>query len=113
MRIDRMLSMANASHSDGLVRKKLWTRELAYKLIHTIMTQSASQHGIQPRTISFQGVMQTLDAFQLLLELQGNRSSKRNGVLDLSKYNLLHAISTMPILSQNPDLPRFDSDVQA
>ena len=44
----------------ALVRKELWTHILAYNLIRTIMVQAASQQGIEPRTISFKGTVQTL-----------------------------------------------------
>ena len=59
-----------------IVRKEIWTHILAYNLIRTIMAQAASEHGIQPRTISFKGAMQTLEAFQPLIESQGHRNSK-------------------------------------
>lgn len=50
-----------------LVRKEIWTHILAYNLIRTIMAQAATQHKIEPRTISFKGTVQTLSAFQSLL----------------------------------------------
>jgi hypothetical protein len=51
-----------------LVRKEIWTHALAYNLIRTLMAQAASTHGIRPRTISFKGTMQTLEAFQPMIE---------------------------------------------
>ena len=51
-----------------LVRKEVWTHVLAYNLIRTVMAQAAATHGIEPRSISFTGAMQTLEAFQPLLE---------------------------------------------
>jgi hypothetical protein len=53
-----------------LVRKELWTHILAYNLIRTIMAQAARQHGIEPRSISFKGAVQTLEAFQPVIALQ-------------------------------------------
>src|SRR5262249_18992029 len=47
-----------------LVRKEVWAHVLAYNLIRTVMAQAASRHGVAPRTISFTGAMQTLEAFQ-------------------------------------------------
>src|SRR6185369_3421525 len=47
-----------------LVRKEIWTHILAYKLIRTIIAQSAVKHRIEPRSISFKGAVQTLAAFQ-------------------------------------------------
>jgi hypothetical protein len=56
-----------------LVRKELWTHILAYNLIRTIAAQAATKHGIEPRTISFKGVVQTLEAFQPVIALHGER----------------------------------------
>lgn len=47
-----------------LVRKEAWTHLLAYNLIRTVMAQAADQHDIEPRTLSFKGTIQTLEAFQ-------------------------------------------------
>ena len=54
-----------------LVRKELWTHILAYNLIRTVMAQAASKHGLEPRSISFKGAMQTLEAFQPVIALRG------------------------------------------
>src|SRR5262249_35854576 len=51
-----------------LVRKEVWTHILAYNLIRTIMAQAAATHDRAPRSVSFKGTMQTLEAFQPLLE---------------------------------------------
>ncbi len=51
-----------------LVHKEVWAHILAYNLIRTVMAQAAARHGIAPRTISFKGTLQTLEAFQPLLE---------------------------------------------
>jgi hypothetical protein len=51
-----------------LVRKEVWTHILAYNLIRTVMAQAAARQGVAPRTISFTGAMQTLEAFQPLLD---------------------------------------------
>ncbi len=53
-----------------LVRKEIWTHILAYNLIRTIIAQAAVTHGIMPRSISFKGACQTLEAFQPVMELQ-------------------------------------------
>ena len=64
-----------------LVRKEVWTHVLAYNLIRTIMAQAAATHDIQPRTISFKGAMQSLEAFQPAIELRANSDSKLRGQL--------------------------------
>ena len=56
-----------------LVQKEIWTHILAYNLIRTIMAQAAAKHGIEPRTISFKGTIQTLEAFQPLFAILGDR----------------------------------------
>ena len=54
-----------------LVHKEIWTHILAYNLIRTIMAQAATKHGVEPRTISFKGAIQTLEAFQPVIAMQG------------------------------------------
>jgi Transposase DDE domain len=54
-----------------LVRKELWAHVLAYNLIRTVMAQAATRHGVEPRSISFKGAAQTLEAFQPVLALRG------------------------------------------
>ena len=58
-----------------LVRKEIWTHILAYNLIRTIIAQAASKHDVEPRSISFKGAIQTLEAFQPLIAIQGERDS--------------------------------------
>src|SRR5262245_47819437 len=54
-----------------LVRKEIWAHILAYNLIRTIMAQAATRHGLDPRSISFKGAAQTLEAFQPVIALRG------------------------------------------
>jgi hypothetical protein len=74
-----------------LVRKEVWAHILAYNLIRTVMAQAAARHGVAPRTISFTGAMQTLEAFQSLLEL--GTAQDAAGRLRLC-HDLLDAIAT-------------------
>jgi Transposase DDE domain len=60
-----------------LVRKEIWTHVLAYNLIRTVMAQAATKHGIEPRSISFKGTVQTLEAFQPVIALQGENNAAR------------------------------------
>lgn len=74
-----------------LVRKEIWTHILAYHLIRTILAQATSKHDIEPRTISFKGAVQTLETFQPLLAIQGDRSWEHR----LHLYNkVLDAVAT-------------------
>jgi len=58
-----------------LVRKEIWTHVLAYNLIRTIIAQAATKHDIEPRSISFKGAVQTLEAFQPVIAIQGQEDS--------------------------------------
>ncbi len=72
-----------------LVRKEIWMHVLAYNLIRTIMAQAATKHRIEPRTISFKGTLQTLEAFQAEIK------HLHNAVLRLHFYQaLLDAVAT-------------------
>jgi len=89
-----------------LVRKEIWTHVLAYNLIRTPMAQAAATHDLVPRSISFKGAMQTLEAFQPLLELQ----AARGNVHRLRLYqHLLRAIATHRV-ADRPD--RFEPRVK-
>ena len=64
-----------------LVRKELWAHILAYNLIRTIIAQAASEHGVEPRSISFKGAVQTLEAFQPVIALWSEGDAEcRNGL---------------------------------
>ena len=58
-----------------LVRKEIWTHVLAYNLIRTIMAQAADEHELGPRTISFKGTVQTLEALQPVIALRADGDS--------------------------------------
>ena len=55
------------------------------------MAQAAARHGVAPRTISFTGAMQTVEAFQPLLEFGAAQDAA--GQLRLY-HDLLDAIAT-------------------
>ena len=85
-----------------LVRKEIWTHILAYNLIRTIIAQAAAKHNVEPRTISFKGAIQTLEAFQPLIAVQGDCSSTyRRSLYD----QLLDAVATHRV-ADRPD--RFE-----
>jgi hypothetical protein len=85
-----------------LVRKELWTHILAYNLIRTIMAQAASKHGIEPRSISFKGAVQTLEAFQPVIALQGQHDTT---IRDNLYQHLLDAVANHRV-ADRPD--RFE-----
>lgn len=85
-----------------LVHKEIWTHVLAYNLIRTIMAQAAATHDLLPRSVSFKGAIQTLEAFQPVIELQ----AARNTIDRVRLYRLLlDAIATHRV-SDRPD--RFE-----
>jgi hypothetical protein len=84
------------------VRKEVWAHVLAYNLIRTVMAQAAARHEIPPRSISFKGAMQTVEAFRPLLEQRPARDAAgRRGLYD----ELLGAIATHRV-ADRPD--RFE-----
>jgi hypothetical protein len=85
-----------------LVRKEIWTHILAYNLIRTIIAQAAIQHGLYPRSISFKGAIQTLEAFQPVIAILGRHSA----AFRMQVYQeLLHAIAVHRV-ADRPD--RFE-----
>jgi hypothetical protein len=82
-----------------LVRKELWTHILAYNLIRTILTQAAHKHDLEPRSISFKGAIQTLEAFQPVIALQGAHDTAHRLRL---YHQLLDAIATHRV-ADRPD----------
>lgn len=88
------------------VRKEIWTHVLAYNLIGTLMAQAAATHNLVPRSISFKGTMQTLEAFQPVIELQAGQGPAHR----LRLYqDLLRAIATHRV-ADRPD--RFEPRVK-
>ena len=47
-----------------MVRKEIYVHLLAYNLIRTVMAQTAHRYGVSPRTLSFKGALQQLNAFK-------------------------------------------------
>jgi hypothetical protein len=79
---------------------------LAYNLIRTIIAQAAATHDLLPRSISFKGASQTLEAFQPVIELQTAHGAAHR----LRLYqDLLDAIASHR-LANRPD--RFEPRVK-
>jgi hypothetical protein len=85
-----------------LARKEVWAHILAYNLIRTVMAQAAAAHGLSPRSISFKGALQTLEAFQPLLELRADQG----GAHRLGLYQALLRVIAMHRVADRPD--RFE-----
>lgn len=84
-----------------LVRKEIWTHVLAYNLIRTVAAQAAVAHDLLPRSISFKGALQTLEAFQPLIAFQPSNNADRSALYQ----HLLRAIATHQV-ADRPD--RFE-----
>jgi Transposase DDE domain len=83
----------------ALIRKELWTHMLAYNLIRTIMAQAASKHGLEPRSLSFKGTLQTLEAFQPEIALQSEDDA---AVLSILYDHVLDAVASHRV-AERPD----------
>jgi hypothetical protein len=81
-----------------LVRKEVWTHILAYNLIRTVMAQAAARHDIVPRAISFTGALQTLAAFEPLLDLRavGRDADRWRLYRDLLRAIATHRVADRP-----------------
>ena len=62
------------------------------------MAQAATKHGVEPRTISFKGAIQTLEAFQPVIAIQGQRdASLRRGLYEqLLEAVAVHRVADRP-----------------
>lgn len=85
-----------------LIHKEIWTHILAYNLIRTIMAQAATKHDLLPRSISFKGTIQTLEAFQPVIQQQSRQGADHRSQL---YHHLLDAIATHRV-ADRPD--RFE-----
>ncbi len=85
-----------------LVRKEIWTHILGYNLIRTIIAQAACKHDVQPRSISFKGAIQTLEAFQPMIAIQGECDAMHRRSI---YQQLLDAVATHRV-ADRPD--RFE-----
>jgi hypothetical protein len=47
-----------------MVCKEIWVHLLAYNLIRMVMAQAAHRYDVSPRTLSFKGTLQQLNAFR-------------------------------------------------
>ena len=59
-----------------MLQREIWTHLLAYNLIRQVMAQAARQKGLSPRSISFAGAKQTLDAFRVVLQSSEGESGR-------------------------------------
>jgi Transposase DDE domain len=85
-----------------LVRKEVWAHVLAYNLVRTVMAQAAARHDVEPRSISFKGAVQTLQAFQPVIAMLAEGDP---GFCRLVYQQVLDAIATHRV-ADRPD--RFE-----
>jgi hypothetical protein len=65
-----------------LVRKEVWAHVLAYNLIRAVMAQAAARHAVDPRSLSFKGAAQAVEAFQPVLALRGGDAAFRTSTYE-------------------------------
>ena len=70
-----------------LVRKEIWTHLLGYNLVRTITAQAAIKHGLGPRSLSFKGAIQTLEAFQPMVAFKATMIL-RSAYASISNYSM-------------------------
>lgn len=81
----------------GLVRKEIWTHALAYNLLRTVIAQAAATHDLVPRSISFKGASQTLEAFQPMMERVAHCGARRLSLYqDLLDAIVIHRVADRP-----------------
>jgi len=77
-------AVAEADAADGraaVARRRSWSARscgahiLAYNLIRAIAAQAATEHDVEPRSISFKAVVQTLEAFQPVIARRGEHNT--------------------------------------
>ncbi|QDS91404.1 hypothetical protein FF011L_01340 [Roseimaritima multifibrata] len=81
-----------------LVRKEIWTHVLAYNLIRAAIAQAAVAHRIEPRSISFKGAIQAIEAFRPLIAFQGHQTAKQLSTIYSHILNALvvHRVADRP-----------------
>jgi hypothetical protein len=81
-----------------LVRTEIWVHALAYNLIRTVMAQAATKYGFLPRTISFKGALQTLEAFRPFIATIGKQNGSNRELLydQLLKAVSMHRVADRP-----------------
>jgi hypothetical protein len=82
-------------HTPEMVGKEIWAHLLAYNLIRTVIAQAASQHGKQPRQISFTRAMRTLEAFRPTLAQLTSRQLP-NAYANMLQVIASHEIANRP-----------------
>lgn len=80
-----------------LVRKEIWTHILAYNLIRTVIAQAAIRHVLHPRSISFKGTIQMLEAFQQLIAFTDQHHAAHRTYL---YENLLDAMASQRVANR-------------
>ena len=84
-----------------LARKEAWTPLLAYNLIRTVMAQAGDKHDIEPRTLSFKGTVQTLEAFQPFIVSVGRSQQLRAELYQqLLEHVVIHRVASFALVAK-------------
>jgi hypothetical protein len=85
--------------SPEMVHKEVWMHLLAYNLVRTVTAQAARQHGLAPRSISFKGALQTLNAFRSVCRITSETTREQVATI-------LYAAIAKHVVGDRPD--RFE-----
>jgi hypothetical protein len=87
-----------ACKTPALVHAELWVHLLAYNLVRCVLAQSAAERGLPARQLSFQGGVQTLEAFRWLLSCQEAPSGEvsRETAAALTAAVSVHRVGNRP-----------------
>ena len=77
--------------SPEMVRKEISMHLLAYNLIRTVIAESAAENHVEPRSLSFKGALQSINAFRSMIVLAAT------GDLPLLFDDLLGMIASHPV----------------
>jgi hypothetical protein len=79
-----------------MVRKEVWAHVLAYNLVRTVMARAAATHGVEPRSISFKGAAQVLDAFRPVIAILGDRATRLRVYEQILDAVAAHRVARQP-----------------
>jgi hypothetical protein len=77
--------------SPEMVRKEIHMHLMAYNLIRTVIAESATEYHVEPRSLSFKGELQSINAFRSAIVLLEPRN------LPLMYDDLLGMIASHPV----------------
>lgn len=78
-----------------MVRKELWATALAYNAVRAIMARAAALGGVAPRSLSFKGALQAIDAFSLRMN-RTEGAERENAMRQMLTAIASHGVGDRP-----------------